>query len=59
MSAINVWNNLQNDFNIKYLADKKNHGKQFTTACHLQKYFRIQRMHSQNRKIEKFIINNN
>ena len=49
MSAINVWNNVQNDFNIKYMASKKQkkpHGKQFTTVCHLQVTFRIQRMHS-------------
>ena len=50
MSAINVWYNLQNDFNIKYMADnkkrKKLHQKQFTIACHLQITFRIQRVHS-------------
>ena len=54
MSAINVWNNVQNDFNIKYLADKKNHGKQFTTACHLQISFRTQIMHSKNPSLTIF-----
>ena len=42
MSAINVWDNVQNDFNIKYMANnnpKKTHGKQFTIACHLHIYF--------------------
>ena len=56
MSAINVWDNVQNDFNIKYMANnkrKKPHGKQFTIACYLQISFRIQRMH-----LKKTIINN-
>ena len=42
MSAINVWDNVQNDFNIKYMANnkqKKTHGKQFKIACHLHIYF--------------------
>ena len=47
ISAINVWYNVQNDFNIKNMANnkrKKHHVKQFTFACHLQISFRIQRM---------------
>ena len=51
MSAINVWDHFQNDFNIKYMANNKQtktHGKQFTITCHLQVYFRIQRKHSKN-----------
>ena len=38
ISAINVWDNVQNDFNIKYVANnqrKKLQGKQFTIACHI------------------------
>ena len=27
MSAINVWDNVQNDFNIKYMADNKQRKK--------------------------------
>ena len=55
MSAIKVWDNVQNDLNIKYMANKKNktHGKQFTVACHLQISYRIQKMNS-----KKFIIKN-
>ena len=47
MSAINIWDHMQNGFNIKYMAlNNKNHEKQFTIACHLQIPFRIQRMRS-------------
>ena len=62
MSAIKVWYNLKNDFDIKYMANNKRkkipHGKQFPIACHIQIYFRIQRMHSQNKIKNKSIINN-
>ena len=60
MSSINVCDNVQNTFNIKYMANnnqkKKPHGKQFTVACHPQIPFRIQGMHSKNNK--QSIINN-
>ena len=50
MSAINVWDNVQNGFNIKYMANNKRKKETswtfFTIACHLQISFRIQRMHS-------------
>ena len=48
--AINVWDYVQNDFNIKYMANNKGkypNGKQFTIAFHIQISCRIQRMHSQ------------
>ena len=50
ISAVNVWDNVHNYFNIKYMANNKQtktHGKQFTIACHIQVSFRIQIMHSQ------------
>ena len=49
MSAINIWDNVQNDLNIEYMANnkrKKPHVKQFTIIFHLQISFRIQIMHS-------------
>ena len=56
MSAINILDNIHNDFNIKYMDNNKGynkpHRKHFTIACHLQIYIRTQRMHSQN-KINK------
>ena len=51
MSAINIWDNAHNYFNIKYMANnkqKQNHRKQFTITCHLQISFRIQITHSKN-----------
>ena len=48
MSAINVWDHFQNDFNIKYMANnkrKKLNEITFTIACHLQISLRVQRMH--------------
>ena len=59
MSAVNVWDNFQNDFNIKCMANikrKKPHREHFTIAFHLQTYFIIQVMHSQ--KTKKSIIHN-
>ena len=56
MSAIKVWDNVQNDLNIKHMASNKQkitHGKQFTIECHLQISYRIQKMNS-----KKFIIKN-
>ena len=49
--AINVFDNVQNDFNTKYTPNNKQnknkpHEKQFTIACYLQIYFRIQRIHT-------------
>ena len=45
ISAINVWYNVQNHSNTKYMANnklKKPHGKKFTIACHIKISFRIQ-----------------
>ena len=56
ISAINVWDNVQNDFNIKYVANnlrKKLQGKQFTIACHIWISFRIHIM-----QFLKFFLNN-
>ena len=41
--SINVWDNVHNNFNIKYMANNKTNisCKKFTIACHLQISFRI------------------
>ena len=54
MIAINIWDNVRNDFNISNTwlitnREKKPHEKYFTIACHIQIYFRIQRIHPKNK----------
>ena len=48
MIAIKFWNNLQNDFIIKYMANNKQQNKpnekQFTITFYIQISYRIQRM---------------